>query len=141
MSRSSSLSSFLVAGSLLVAGSVIVGCGASTGRGADEPALADSAQALSLGTPLEGELGPPCDRLAFSFRPTERGHYEWEIRSEVPMSVRLFAMSPDLYIATGGREGDVSRVSGELDADVEYAVTATPRECRAAAYEVAVTRR
>ena len=135
MSRTSSLSIAL----LLLAS--MNGCGAAPGRGAEEPALADSAQALSLEAPLEGQLTPPCDRLAFSFRPTEPGSYDWEIRSEVPVSVRLFAMSPDLYLATGSREGDVSRVSSDLDADVDYAVTVTPRECRAADYQVAITRR
>ncbi len=149
MSRTFSSSSHArVARSLLgsiAVGSIVAaslgGCGASPGRGADEPALADSAQALSLDAPLAGQLTPPCDRLAFSFRPTERGNYDWEVRSDVAVSLRLFAMSPDLYLATGSREGEVSRVSGDLDANVDYAVTVTPRECRAAPYEVAITRR
>jgi hypothetical protein len=117
------------------------GCGASPGAGANEPALADSARSIEIGATERGELAPPCDRLVFGFRPTERGTYELSARSEVPVSLRLFATSPDLYVATGSRDGDVSRVSAELDADVEYAVTMTPRECRAAPYEVSLARR
>lgn len=137
MSRTSSSSLF---GSLVLALSSL-GCGAAPGGGAAEPALADSARPVTLEAPLAGELAPPCDRLAFSFRPAETGEYDWSFRSDVPASMRLFAMSPDLYLATGSREGDVSHVSSTLDADVEYAVTVTPRECRAAAYQVAITRR
>ena len=121
--------------------SLAAGCGASPGGGANEPALADAAQPIQIGATEAGQLTPPCERLVFGFRPTERGTYELSARSEVPVSLRLFATSPDLYVATGSREGDVSRVSAELDADVEYAVTMTPRECRAAAYEVTLARR
>ncbi len=117
------------------------GCGASPGAGAHEPALADAARPIEIGSTERGELTPPCDRLVFGFRPAERGTYELSARSEVPVSLRLFATSPDLYVATGSRDGDVSRVSAELDADVEYAVTMTPRECRPAPYEVTLARR
>ncbi|MFO0713643.1 MAG: hypothetical protein U0353_27570 [Sandaracinus sp.] len=117
------------------------GCGATPGRGADEPALADAARPVALEAPLTGTLEAPCERMVFSFRPTEAGTYDWEVRSEVPMAVRLFAMSPDLYVATGSREGEVSHVTAELDEGVDYAVTVTPRDCRAAPYEVAIARR
>lgn len=119
----------------------LAACGSTPGRGAAEPALAETARPLTLEAPLAGELTPPCDRMVFSFRPTERGEYQFEARSEVPVAVRLFAMSPDLYLATGEREGDTSRVASELEPETEYAVTVTPRECRAAAYTVAIARR
>ena len=119
----------------------LTACGATPGGGAAEPALADAARPLTLEAPLAGELAPPCDRMVFSFRPTERGEYQFEARSEVPVAVRLFAMSPDLYLATGERDGDTSRVVSELEPETEYAVTVTPRECRAAPYTVAIARR
>lgn len=119
----------------------LAACGSTPGRGAMEPALAESARPLSLEAPLTGELAPPCERLVFSFRPAERGEYEFEARSEVPVAVRLFEMSPDLYVATGRREGEASRVASELVPETEYAVTVTPGECRAASYSVAIARR
>lgn len=115
---------------------LLAACGASPGAGAAEPTLAEAARPLTAS--LEGELTPPCERMVFAFRPEERGSYRFEASAEVPLALRLFSMSPDLYIATGRREGTVSSVSADLEPGTEYALTVTPAECRAVPYRVAV---
>lgn len=114
---------------------LLVACGASPGSGAAEPSLAEAAQPLT-GT-LEGTLSAPCERMVFSFRPSAAGTYRFEASAEVPLAVRLFSMGPDLYVATGARDGATSAVSAELDPATAYAVTVTPSECREVPYRVA----
>lgn len=114
---------------------LFLACGASPGAGATEPSLAEAAQPLTA--TLEGTLSPPCERMVYSFRPPASGTYRFEASAEVPLALRLFSMSPDLYVATGRREGTTSSVSAELDPSTDYALTVTPSECRAVAYRVA----
>ena len=56
------------------------------------------------------------------------------------MSLRLFAMSPDLYLDTGRTESGAARLEARLDAGESYAVTMASAECRASHYELTVAR-
>lgn len=110
---------------------LLVACGASP---AAEPSLAEAAQPLT--DTLEGTLSAPCERMVFSFQPSAAGLYRFEASAAVPLAVRLFSMGPDLYVATGAREGGASTVSAELDPTTAYAITVTPSECREVPYRV-----
>ena len=56
------------------------------------------------------------------------------------MSLRLFSMSPDLYLDTGRTEGSTAHVEAVLHTDTAYAVTMASTDCRAAHYAIAVER-
>jgi hypothetical protein len=124
----------------LVVFSGIAGCGAGPDRGAEEPSLASQAQPISIEAPQAGQLASACDRSVFAFRPTERGNYRFEAVTDVPMSLRLFAMSPDLYLDTGTTDTSGARLEASLDAGESYAVTLAGTACEPTSFTVRVAR-
>jgi hypothetical protein len=116
----------------------IAGCGGAA-RHADEPTLASQAQPLTLDTAATGELASACDRTVWSFRPTSAGRYRFEAQSDVPLSMRLFSMAPDLYLDTGTTSAGTASVEESLETDTTYAVTLAGTDCRATHYAVRVT--
>lgn len=119
--------------------SLLAGCGGSVHH-ADEPTLASQAQPLAVGVPAQGDLASACDRTVWSFRPVERGDYRFRASSDVPMSLRLFSMGPDLYLDTGRTEDHVASVVATLETDTTYAVTMASTDCRPTDYTIAVER-
>jgi hypothetical protein len=117
-------------------GLVVVGCGASR----REPTLASQALPLALATSASGQLASACDRTVWSFQPETAGSYRFEATSEVPMALRLFSTSPDLYLETGRTDGGVARLEGELHPDTTYAVTLVGTDCRPTHYAMSVAR-
>lgn len=116
----------------------MVGCG-GVAHHADEPTLASQAQPLG-DAPARAEMASACDRSVFSYRPTHAGRYRFEAQSDVPVSLRLFSMEPDLYLETGRTEGGTAHLDSTLDPDTTYAVTMAGTECRPAHVTLSVAR-
>lgn len=121
---------------ILVLGSTLAACGGV--QHASEPTLASQAQPLALAAPSSGELASACDRTVWSFAPGASGTYRFDAQSDVAMSLRLFSMSPDLYLDTGRTDESGAHLEARLDAGEHYAVTMASSECRAAHYEITV---
>jgi len=117
----------------------MAGCGGTIHHAA-EPTLAAQAHPITTTTPATGELASACDRTVWSFAPSQSGTYAFEVRSDAPMSLRLFSLSPELYLDTGRTESDVAHLQARLDAGESYAVTMASTECRASHYELTVAR-
>ncbi len=105
---------------------------------ADEPTLASQARPISESAPAHGELASACDRTVWSFAPTTAGLYRFEARSAVPLSIRLFSMSPDLYLDTGRTEADAASVEASLEPGESYAITLEGTDCRPTSYDITV---
>jgi hypothetical protein len=118
-------------------GALAAGCGGAASHAA-EPTLASQAQPLALGTPATGAAASACDRTVWSFRPEVAGRYRFHAQSEVPMSLRLFSMSPDLYLDTGRTDAEGAVVDSDLETDTTYAVTMASTDCRATHYALSV---
>jgi hypothetical protein len=117
-------------------GLAVLGCGATH----HEPTLASQSRPLALAQSTTGELASACDRTVWSFQPETAGDYRFEATSDVPMALRLFSTSPDLYLETGRTEGGVARLEGALHPDTTYAVTLVGTDCRATHYAMTVAR-
>lgn len=117
----------------------LAGCGGAVPHAA-EPTLSSQAQPLALGTEVSGDAASACDRTVWSFQPTAAGDYRFEAQSDVPLSMRLFTMSPDLYLDTGRTDATGTSLEAALDADTTYAVTVAGTECRPTHYAIRVAR-
>lgn len=124
---------------LFLCAALVAGCGGAVHH-ADEPTLASQAQPLSEDTPHTGDLASACDRTVWSFHPTTAGNYRFEAQSDVPMSLRLFSMSPDLYLDTGRTDGGTARLEAVLHTDTTYAITMASTDCRTAHFAMSVER-
>jgi hypothetical protein len=120
---------------LFLCTAMVAGCGGAVHH-ADEPTLASQAQPLAA--LAAGDVASACDRTVWSFSPTTTGTYRFDAHADVAMSLRLFSMSPDLYLDTGRTGEDGAHLEARLDAGEHYAVTMASTECRAAHYEITV---
>lgn len=122
---------------LFLCAGLAAGCGGAIHH-ADEPTLASQAQPLAVATPAAGDVASACDRTVWSFSPSATATYRFDAHADVAMSLRLFSMSPDLYLDTGRTGADGAHLEARLDAGEHYAVTMASTECRAAHYEITV---
>lgn len=114
----------------------VAGCGGAPRTA--EPTLASRAQPLAA--TAAGDVASACDRTVWSFSPSATATYRFDAHADVAMSLRLFSMSPDLYLDTGRTDESGAHLEARLDAGEAYAVTMASTDCRAAHYEITVAR-